>query len=969
MVMHRVRLLTALALLSVSAGCLHPPHFGAAPGHHAPDLHAAYEHELAAAQVPEGFGVPAPAPESWPEVPAPPAPPQPPQPETPTAPEPEAPVLSPVEGPAPSPIEAPAPSIVEGPAPTTTPPAVPGPIQEPAAGPEPAIQAQDAETAEILRRLIQGEVVGQQQARVVAEERYRTGLALMQRGDFTNAKREFEAAIQAWPGHREAHRKLRETSDTLAGGGRADGAEQMRRVVDETVVKLQQNHIEINNHIRAGERFFAARQYPEALREFQEAVFKIKAIPYEYLPLKTRLADLEAIIARTNAELTAEEERRRELQKREAEALQAAAEEAHRGEILEFIGQQLEQAFMLFDQRKFDGCARICDNILLVDPHYVVARELKKDALRLNHRIKDYAFLAQKVEHWKRLKEESREAVIPYAKTVRFPSREEWAQISRRALQQAVPVEEGAEELTELLAVNNALETKQLDGFQLASATLSEALDKLRAETEMNLVLDRRVVAAKGLGDRRYSLNFSRASARSVLNTLLREFDLAYTVRPGRIIFITDRRTAQGKPRAQLHEIADIIARSRDRSASQIKLMPGLTDPRAATTPVIEPPKQPEFDACAEDLMRLIRTNVAPGFWDARTCTLKVTPSRQLLAYAPPAVQDELKQFLATLRGNTSTMVAITTRFLATYDDSLEQVGVDLVNQPAFEPFILTGNVPALTTDPPEGTDTGDFSGIRGPGFVHQEMARTEFWDVRAQGYHTFRGGGVGQYADLEVGNRLLNTGGIAIQWQMIGEAALQQVLSAVHKENKATLMQAPRITVFNTQRAHIMAVRQQAYISDLTAQVGGATATLDPEIGILNTGIVLDVKPIVSHDRRYVTLEMRPSLAELQTIRNLTLFTANTVQGQFPVNIQLPYVVLQRAEATVIAPDRGTVVLSGFKDIVYRDTEASVPILGDLPILSFLFKRQSKWQEERRLHILVTPEIIDLQEIEDESM
>jgi type II secretory pathway component GspD/PulD (secretin) len=291
-----------------------------------------------------------------------------------------------------------------------------------------------------------------------------------------------------------------------------------------------------------------------------------------------------------------------------------------------------------------------------------------------------------------------------------------------------------------------------------------------------------------------------------------------------------------------------------------------------------------------------------------------------------------------------------------------------MYNQPPFQPYSIVGNIPSLTSLPPDGTDTNDFAGVRGPGLVVQERAGTEYYDLRTQTFNTLRGGGVGAFADKKAGTRLLNTGGLAVQLQMLGAEALQFILNAVHKENKATLMQAPRLTVFNTQRAHIMAVRQQAYVQDLTATVGGATATLDPDIGILMTGIVLDVTPIVSHDRQYVTLELRPSLAELQTIRNLTLLTGISNQGPFPVNIQLPFVVLQRAEATVIAPDRGTVMLSGFKDIVYADIETSTPILGDIPVLGFLFKRQTKSHERRRLFILVTPEIIDLQEIEDEQ-
>lgn len=833
------------------------------------------------------------------------------------------------------------------------------------------IEADTQETAELMKRLIRDMAAGNQEAQVVAERHFKLGVELADRGDFERAKLELEAAVQAWPEHAEAHRKLREVRDTLIGGRETDGIDEIETYTNEEIVRIQQNHLEINNHIRKGERFFAARQYAEALKEFRDAVFKVKAIPYPHYPLKQMTGELENYVKRVELKLQEEEAMRMQRIRAEQEATEAAREQAERREILEFIAQRLELAFMLFDQKKFDKCARICDQILLVDPHYIVAAELKQDAMRLRHKIEGIEFIQMKVEQWKRLRESDREAVIPYSKTVRFPSREEWAYISRRALAESVGIDEEAEAAEpDLLAVNNLLDGKLIDDFSLVAATLPEAVAELRRLTEMNLVLDAKAVDNLGLHERRYSMKFGRASARSILNTILKEYGLAYTARSGKIVYITEREKTLGNPIPKLHEIADIVARTTDWAAPDMRMMPGLRSGDEATQTVFFDVTQAEPEARDryDDLVNLIRTNVAPGTWDTGTYSLRVTPSKQLLAYHTPQVQDELKEFLSELRSTTGTMVAITTRFVAAFDDSIEEVGVDLFNQPAFAPYIIQGNIPTVTTDPPSGSDTNDFSGIRGPGLVIQENARTEFYDLRAQQFNTFRGGGVGAFADKILGNRVLNTGGIAVQFQMIGAAAMQQVLSAVHKEQKATLMQAPRITVFNTQRAHIMAVRQQAYIQDLTAQLTGATGSLDPEIGILMTGIVLDVTPIVSHDRKYITLEMRPSLAELQTIRNLTLFNANSDQGPFPVNIQLPFVVLQRAEATVIAPDGGTVMLSGFKDVIYQDVEASVPILGDIPILSFLFKRQGKSHEQRRLLILVTPEIIDLQEIEDEQ-
>jgi hypothetical protein len=60
------------------------------------------------------------------------------------------------------------------------------------------------------------------------------------------------------------------------------------------------------------------------------------------------------------------------------------------------------------------------------------------------------------------------------------------------------------------------------------------------------------------------------------------------------------------------------------------------------------------------------------------------------------------------------------------------------------------------------------------------------------------------------------------------------------------------------------------------TAQVtppfffGGATA-FEPQIGIVNSGVVQDVQAIVSHDMKYVTLNMQPQNAGLLALQEFT--------------------------------------------------------------------------------------------------
>ena len=74
-------------------------------------------------------------------------------------------------------------------------------------------------------------------------------------------------------------------------------------------------------------------------------------------------------------------------------------------------------------------------------------------------------------------------------------------------------------------------------------------------------------------------------------------------------------------------------------------------------------------------------------------------------------------------------------------------------------------------------------------------------------------------------------------------------------------MVRQPEVTCFNGQRSSANFVRQQSYIADYDVS---SEDTPDPNTEILNVGDVIDVRPLVSADRKYITLEVRPSSVEL---------------------------------------------------------------------------------------------------------
>ena len=111
--------------------------------------------------------------------------------------------------------------------------------------------------------------------------------------------------------------------------------------------------------------------------------------------------------------------------------------------------------------------------------------------------------------------------------------------------------------------------------------------------------------------------------------------------------------------------------------------------------------------------------------------------------------------------------------------------------------------------------------------------------------------------------------------------------------------------------------------------------------------GIGLTVSPtVLSNDR--IVLKVAPEASELDYANSVLLSGAS-----------VPSITTRRAETTVELGDGESFVIGG---LVSRSTTSAtdkVPLLGDIPILGVLFKRQEYSQKESELAIVVTPRLV----------
>ena len=145
---------------------------------------------------------------------------------------------------------------------------------------EAEIQAESPEWKKIAEEAARGRTIAEQQKLLESERHYQIALAWFNRADFEKAKIEAQAAVQAWPEHIAARKLLADVGEIIVGG--PTGLRGIRDVeLQVAQVRVEQQEIEISNHLIQGQRFLDAKMYKSALREFENAEFKIRNMPYD----------------------------------------------------------------------------------------------------------------------------------------------------------------------------------------------------------------------------------------------------------------------------------------------------------------------------------------------------------------------------------------------------------------------------------------------------------------------------------------------------------------------------------------------------------------------------------------------------------------------------------------------------------------------------------------------------------------
>lgn len=180
---------------------------------------------------------------------------------------------------------------------------------------------------------------------------------------------------------------------------------------------------------------------------------------------------------------------------------------------------------------------------------------------------------------------------------------------------------------------------------------------------------------------------------------------------------------------------------------------------------------------------------------------------------------------------------------------------------------------------------------------------------------------------------------------QLLGTQGSVQVLSS------------PRISTVNNQKAVIKVGTDEFFVTDIDidedtgSSNNSDTTSTDVTLTPFFSGIALDVTPQISEEGNII-LHVHPTISEVNDQEKVVSL------GDRDVVLPLALSTIRETDSVIKARNGQIVVIGGLIQNISRETNSSVPILGDIPLLGELFKQKRYQQRKSELVILLRPVI-----------
>ena len=809
-----------------------------------------------------------------------------------------------------------------------------------------------------------------QAMRLRAEELVAQGDQAFNTGDFDEAQALYQRALQLDPNNQRAAEQLEQATARLEAG--ADGGGILRVEAARENLLRQQTIARYNLRMEEAQKAMAQSNWDKAA-DAAGVAKSIVDLNAQHLGAQERQQMRQAAI--DLAAQAADEGERLDLEEARAEAMtrdeqMAAERERAERQRMEQVNELLQRAAELSREQRYDQALEVVEQVLFMDETNVSAKFMRDMITEQMLSVRYQELQRQRQYEMARQRLDLMADTIPHRELITYPP--DWPELTRRRLGAQ---EVGAETEADRVARERMQQPIPVD---FSGNQLENVIGYLRTVTGANIFVQWNVLENAGVfRDTQITMNLTNVAAQKALDLILDEAGgqtarLGYTIEDGVVIVATEEFLTR-KTVLRTYDIRDLLVQiptfdqapefdlnalssdTGDGGGGGGSIFEDLDDDASDNVPRSQR---------IADIRDLIQNTINPNSWQDFGGPGSIEElNGTLIVSTTEDSHVQIASLLRSLRQEKSLQINVESRFLFVTQNFLEDVGIDV----------------DITLDE-------DYNWLAGDPTIQQSS-----FDTAAAGTTPVEGslGGDDAVAGLLFG--AATGAGVGSLGFLIDDLRVDVLIRATQRDVRNVTVNTPRLTFFNGSRAYVNISRQVAFVSDLEPVVGTGSTAFDPEVNVVQDGVVLDVEGTISADRRYVTLIVQPSLAQLTTIRRFSVFAdvdedaddddddaadddddddddgddgADTSSGF----IQQPEISLTALKTAVSVPDKGTLLLGGQRLVGEIEKESGVPVLSKIPIINRLFTNRSKVRDEKTLLILIKPTII-IQGEEEEKL
>ncbi len=175
-------------------------------------------------------------------------------------------------------------------------------------------------------------------------------------------------------------------------------------------------------------------------------------------------------------------------------------------------------------------------------------------------------------------------------------------------------------------------------------------------------------------------------------------------------------------------------------------------------------------------------------------------------------------------------------------------------------------------------------------------------------------------------------------------------VVQAYKNDAEVSILSTPQILTLDNEEAEINVGSNVPYLTrqDTTSST---TSINYNNYEYRDVGVTLNITPHINEEN-YIRLKISQQVTKV-----VAGVSSDTTKPSTPTTLK------RTAKTTVVVKDKETVVIGG---LVGDSTEAStyrIPLIGDIPLLGWLFKTRASSREKTNLYVFITPHIVRTQQ------